>query len=245
MEEKKSYVYRHLKPNGEVFYVGVGTDSNFQRSKSKRNRNEFWRYIVDKYGYEIQILKQNISKKEAEEVEILLVSWYGRRDLGLGTLCNLTDGGGGTIGHTHTKEYCEMMSELRRGDKNPFYGKNHSKESCKKISDALKGNKHPNYGNKYSPERIREMRILSTGKITPEHVKEKQKASCLKTGHPNDKKVIDTETLEVYTTISSTARIYGYNRNVLKDYLNGKRPNKTILMFLSEYIKQNPNFKHE
>jgi len=34
-------VYRHLKPCGEVFYIGIGNDKD--RAYSKRGRNKFWK----------------------------------------------------------------------------------------------------------------------------------------------------------------------------------------------------------
>ena len=86
-------VYRHLKPNGEVFYIGIGISK--KRAYSKYGRNKHWVNTVAKYGYEIQILTDNIDYDFAKELEITLISYYGRKDLKLGNLVNLTDGGEG------------------------------------------------------------------------------------------------------------------------------------------------------
>lgn len=40
-------LYRHLKPNGETFYIGVG---NNIRPYTKSDRNNFWWKVVKKYG---------------------------------------------------------------------------------------------------------------------------------------------------------------------------------------------------
>jgi len=86
-------VYRHLKPSGEVFYIGIG--SSKKRAYSKSCRNKHWIHTVNKYGYEVQILTNNIDIEFAREIEVNLISYYGRMDLKKGTLVNKTDGGEG------------------------------------------------------------------------------------------------------------------------------------------------------
>lgn len=95
-------IYRHIKPNGEVFYIGIG--KTIKRAYVKSKRSEFWKNIVAAYGYEVQILKQDLSWEEACELEKMLISHYGRRDLKLGPLVNLTDGGDGGFGVIQSKE---------------------------------------------------------------------------------------------------------------------------------------------
>ena len=85
-------LYRHLKPNGEVFYIGIG---NNRRPYDKYNRSTHWKGIIKKYGYEVQILKSDLTWEDACDLENILINYYGRKDLGLGTLVNHTDGGEG------------------------------------------------------------------------------------------------------------------------------------------------------
>ena len=87
-------VYRHIKPDGTTFYIGIGVTK--KRAYSKHGRNRYWKNTVNKYGYEVQILTQNISYEDAKEYEKILISYYGRKDLSLGNLVNLTDGGEGS-----------------------------------------------------------------------------------------------------------------------------------------------------
>ena len=122
-------LYRHLKPNGETFYVGVG---NNIRPYTKSDRNNFWWKVVKKYGYEIQILKRNLTKEEAYELEVILISWYGRRDLGLGYLVNLTDGGDGSNNVVVSEETREKLRIARLGH-------TLSEETKLKISNSHKG----------------------------------------------------------------------------------------------------------
>lgn len=90
-------VYRHLKPCGEVFYIGIA--DNFKRPYNKISRNKHWKNKIIKYpNYEVQILTTGLTKEEACELEISLIAWYGRYDLGLGKLVNKTNGGESTHG---------------------------------------------------------------------------------------------------------------------------------------------------
>jgi len=107
-------IYRHLKPNGEVFYIGIG--KSIKRAYTKAKRSAFWNNVVSKYGYEVQILKQGMTWEEACELEKLLISWYGRLDLSLGSLVNLTSGGDGGFGviqsdYTKNKRRLSMIGK--------------------------------------------------------------------------------------------------------------------------------------
>lgn len=104
---KRYYLYRHIRlDKNEPFYIGVGRVlEKLQHSKSpnevyKRaythvNRNQFWRNIVSKSEYEVEIMLESDDYNFIKQKEIEFIKLYGRRDLGLGTLCNLTDGGEG------------------------------------------------------------------------------------------------------------------------------------------------------
>lgn len=144
--KKDRVIYRHLKSCGEVFYIGIGSKT---RAHSKGSRNIHWNNIVNKYGYEVQILKTNLSWEEAVELEKILISWYGRRDLNKGLLVNLTEGGEGTVGiiPTFTKEHRQKLTNAQLGVKNHRYGKkginlnklrgNHP--AAKKVIDIVTG----------------------------------------------------------------------------------------------------------
>lgn len=132
-------IYYHLKPCGEVFYIGIGND---KRPNSKQNRNKYWHNIIEKYGYEVQVLKNNLSWEDAIELEILLISWFGRKDLKLGTLVNMTDGGEGNKNIVMTPESNIKRSLASKGIPKTNRGvkrKGHSQETKDKMSLAKKG----------------------------------------------------------------------------------------------------------
>ena len=147
--ENNKVLYRHLKPNGEVFYIGIG---NKDRPYSKK-RNKLWKRVVNKYGYTIDILKKDMSWKDAVQIEKILISWYGRIDLGTGTLVNMTDGGEGNSGYIYTDEIKKKIGDKSRGRKPVFtkewkdklsksgMGRELSKSSIEKMMLSMKSRK--------------------------------------------------------------------------------------------------------
>jgi hypothetical protein len=86
-----------------VFYVGIGKNTQRAYHKRKNDRSDFWRKIVAKSGYTVQITHTDLCWEEACAIEKYLICFYGRRDIDLGNLCNLTDGGDGSVGHINSK----------------------------------------------------------------------------------------------------------------------------------------------
>jgi len=108
-------VYTHKRNDtGEIFYVGVGKKES--RSRSHRGRSDHWKNIVNKVGYSIEIIAENISYDYALNLERHLIKTIGRQDLGTGPLVNKTDGGEGILG-IKTPEcvcpHCNKKGHLR------------------------------------------------------------------------------------------------------------------------------------
>lgn len=133
------YQHRRLDTN-EIFYVGIGKTE--KRAFSKKGRNKYWNRIIDKTEYIVEILFQDITWDEACQKEIELIKQYGRKDLNLGTLCNLTDGGEGIINPSDENRLKLSLSKK---------GKKRSDEDRKKISIGQLGHKR-NLGNIHSEE---------------------------------------------------------------------------------------------
>lgn len=127
-----AYVYRHIRLDKNVpFYIGIGTDESFARSRERCRRNKLWNKIAAKTEHKVQILFDDLTWEEAKQKEIEFIALYGRIDKGLGSLSNLTDGGDGTLGAIVSKEKRELFSRVHSG-------KIHSPEVREKISNTLK-----------------------------------------------------------------------------------------------------------
>lgn len=141
-----AYVYLHRKKtNGEVFYVGIGSDNKGKHERAhylyNRGRNKHWLNVYNKHGYIVEITHDNLLWEEACCIEIYLILFYGRKDLGTGTLVNKTIGGEGVIGTVMTEERRKKLSESKSGKNHPHYGKHLPEETRRKIGIAQKGKK--------------------------------------------------------------------------------------------------------
>ena len=142
------YVYAYLDPgkpgifqygeyrfNHEPFYIGKGKKNrakvfcdhkgNFVQCKIKSINNAGMIPII-------HIVKNKCLESDAIILEKKLITLIGRRDIGMGPLTNLTDGGDGTSGYNHSLETRLRMSKKRKGRK-------FSKETLEKRSNSLKG----------------------------------------------------------------------------------------------------------
>jgi len=159
-------VYKWLREDGSPYYVGIG---NPKRPYTGRRLCGF-----PPPDDRIIILYKGLDWKTACEIERELISFYGRKDLKTGILCNLTDGGEGVPGYKHTEDAKKKMSEVQTGKKlsedhkekisksgsgenHYFYGKEHTKETKRKISEAKSGKKHHFYGQKHTEDTIKKM----------------------------------------------------------------------------------------
>lgn len=207
-----AYVYKHIrKDNNQPFYIGVGgliSFDNYQRAngsnwKGLHNRSNFWKNVVDKYGFIVEIVLDNCTKKEAFNKEVELIKLYGRQDINTGILVNHTDGGDGrinssdkikkkcgikNIGRKASEETKQKLSKVQRGKKL-------SKEHKEKIANAHRG-KPKNYRN-------------NTAKY-----------------------VIDTSSGKIYESGAYLARLIGMKYATLRAMLSGTNPNKTNYKYL-------------
>lgn len=94
-----AYLYRHIRLDKNIpFYVGIGGDDSYKRANNYLDRNPIWKNITNKTEYKIDIILDDLTWEEACKKEKEFIALYGRKDLGKGTLVNLTDGGDGVVG---------------------------------------------------------------------------------------------------------------------------------------------------
>jgi hypothetical protein len=148
-----AYVYRHIRlDKNEPFYIGIGSDKKFYRAYSLRTRNQLWHNIINKSDYEVEIIMDNLTWEQACEKEKEFISLYGRKNTKTGILCNMTDGGEGTLNVKFSEERRKSISIRNLGNTYGTLtkGLKRSEEIKNKISFAMKGEKHPLFGKKVS-----------------------------------------------------------------------------------------------
>ena len=207
LDPRKSgkYVYGDYSFDYEPFYVGKGKDnrynihlteakSNLNYLKNNHKKNKIRKMLREDIQPIILKVEENLTEDQSFELEIYLIWAIGRSDLGLGPLCNHTDGGEGDCGRIVSEETRKMISDAKKGkysdEKNHFYGKKHSEETRKKQSDSKKGCIPWNKGISRTKEEKKKMSESSIGQIpwnkglkNPYSEKTKQKMSESHKGH--------------------------------------------------------------
>lgn len=195
-----SYVYVYIDPKDNIpFYVGKGRGARDQRHCENWNlenpRTFFYRKLAKLFreGRQpiIHRLVDRIADSEAKTAEIFFIHAMGRRNdpTNPGPLCNLTNGGDGTVGYIPTPE---------AGAKNAEAQRNQSSETRRKRAEAAKRTRN-HLGHAHSEavrEKIRAARARQV--ITAEHrqamsvaltgrkmsVEARAKMSAARTGKP-------------------------------------------------------------
>ena len=167
-------VYCHISPS-EKMYFGITMNDVKRRWMGGYGYKKCPRFAsaIKKYGwdnFQHIILKEGLTKEEAENEEIRLIKEFKTNDPDYGY--NI-ENGGNTSG-THSEETKRLISQKIKGrivskesiekrkqtiknhggcsgELNSFYGKHHSEETKQKQSDFMKGNQY-NKGNHHSDE---------------------------------------------------------------------------------------------
>lgn len=184
-----AYTYRHFrKDTNEIFYIGIGKDNDgkYKRAYETQKRNKHWYNVVNKVGFYVDVVADNLTWMQACELESELIKKYGRCDLNEGDLVNMTDGGDGNT---------NPSLELRETARLKNLGKVLTPQHREKISHSLKGHGVSNetkerlkevmkysgmYGKTHSEETKQKMSIARIGILLSDETKQKQREAKLK-----------------------------------------------------------------
>lgn len=206
--EKLSIIYCHINKTNNKKYIGQCQGAPERRWRSdgsgyKPKNNElptvFWK-AIQKYGwdnFEHKILETNLTLEEANEKEQYWIAYYhtwiedpqcwgynmqsGGKNFAMSEKAKekIRQSKLGTHASEKTKQ---KLSEMKKGENNPFYGKHHSEEAKKKIGEKSKerwaDEDYRNYqieirkGKKASEEAKKHMSEAST---------QKKKVRCIET----------------------------------------------------------------
>lgn len=131
------YVYEDAKPDGEVFYVGKGTEARIRQVK----RNRWHQFICEKFPDWTRTRVFEGTEKDCFAKECELIAFYGRRDKGLGSLVNLTDGGEGICGAVLSDDFRKKNSARLKGNQYAS-GIKHTEAAKNAKRKRQKGLKH-------------------------------------------------------------------------------------------------------
>lgn len=256
----KYYLYRHIRlDKNEPFYIGIGTknikyldrkcyNKLYGRAFAKTDRSGFWKKVISKTDYSVEILLESDDYEFIKQKEIEFISFYGRRNLGKGILVNLTDGGDGNVGLKVSQETIEKIRKSR-------LGKKASEETKIKFSTVRK-----NEGNSRAIPIVNTLTGQEYGCIKQgaesEGISGRHLANMLQGKHlnttyfvykkdydgkisipkfPNKRRfnsVINIKTRVVYKSLKEASEKEEIDRNVLYSWLNEINPDKSDLKYL-------------
>ena len=179
-------VYRHTHDDGTIFYIGIG--KKLKRAYTKDRRSPIWKYAVNKYGLNVEILHDDVPWNEACQIEMDLIKQYGRKAFEEGTLVNLTEGGEGRLGLKASEETKAKMSKSHMGLNTWSKGRTMSEEQKQHMRDYItkngafaRGTRSEEVKQKIS-QALKGRQLALGSRRTEEH---KQRISIERTGEGN------------------------------------------------------------
>lgn len=221
-DEGKYYLYRHIREDkNEPFYIGIGTKAKtglqlktYRRSRSKDKKSDIWKKICNKTKYEIEILLESDDYNFIKQKEIEFIALYGRKDLGTGTLANLTDGGEGTLGRKHTEK-----------EKNKIRQKALGKKWTEERKEKFKNRNKPNYRRAPVSEETKYKMSLAKKKAVENgtYINNALKGSRHKNAKLNESQVLEIiNLLDEGYYINQIANIYNVDKDIISGINRGK-----------------------
>ena len=248
------YIYGDFKFDHEPFYIGKGTlgrmyHSMFDKRTFKSNKIKS---IKNKGGEVIKYkIYENLGNLEALELEKVVISKIGRRDLGNGPLTNQTDGGDGRLTSPHTEETKRKISESRKllnlhiphtedtkeklrkinqGENNPMYGRSHTEEVKESHSLRVSGINHPMFGKTHNEETIEKIKENRNKSVNQEKLN-------IKSSEFNSKSILqyslDGILITEFKSIKEASQKTGLSESLIGKTCRGivKNPRKFIFKF--------------
>ena len=194
-------LYVHIAPNGKKYY-GITMQKPEKRWLNGRGYDtQYFARAINKYGWgniEHIVIYDDLTESEAKELEQYYIQWYDTTNPQYGY--NITTGGEGASGYTHTEEakqkigaaskgkprseeIKQKISQAQKGEKHHMYGKHHSEGTKQKISESNKGKNHTedtkkkigkaNKGKQISEEQRKIISKANKGKQLSEETKQK------------------------------------------------------------------------
>lgn len=185
------YTYLWLRDNGTPYYVGKGFGK-----RAYSNSGRFTKRPVDRARILVQLWE---SEEKSLEMEKWYIALFGRKDLGYGVLHNLTDGGEGISGLTHTMESKAKMSSAKKGKplseahrarlSNAHKGRKFSEATLQIMAEvgklrnvdhlhtpeSIEKRSKTHRGFKHTPESIEKMKVAQKGKTFSEETRSRMR----------------------------------------------------------------------
>lgn len=223
MNDARYKVYKHVNKINNKIYIGVTKQDVNRRWRNGKGyvKNIYFSRAIKKYGwdnFEHIILFINLTKTEAEEIEVELIKFHNSNNRKFGY--NIENGG--NLNKEISEESRLKMSISKKGKmtgiNHPNYGKKMPEEQKRKISltkiksGVAKGKNNPMYGKhfKHSEETKKLISKKMSGSNNPMYGR-KDKDS------PNHREIICLNTLQIYNSAKDAGeKLNLFSTNITK-----------------------------
>ena len=234
-------VYKHTSPSGKV-YIGITSKKPTLRwglRGQQYSGSKIFYEAIQKYGWSNfthEILYENLSKDEAETIEIRLISEYKSNDRNHGY--NITSGGGGASGYSQTEDHIRKRVEkttpqlrgrklseehkrhIQENNGKYWLGKHRSVETRQKLSVAMTEEVKAKLVSAAQSEEARRKRIETMRKRPHEYYVERNKhrRKPVKQCDP-----VTHKTIEVFPSATEAERITGTRKQDISACIKGRQ----------------------
>lgn len=236
--DMRYYLYRHVRHDtNEVFYIGIGTkrsitriygqNTEYSRAYEKSGRSIYWKNVVAKTTYTVEIIMESDDKDFICQKEIEFIELYGKKCDNKGTLVNFADGGNGASGIknynikirqcTLDNQLIKIWEQLKDIEKELGYLKTNIVKCCRKKQLTAYGYKWEYVDNNVYND------------VYPSTARKKSQNNRVGIYVTNG-----NETL-LFRTIAEVAEKYGYHRSTIQAYINNKRQHKFLKFRYAEW----------
>jgi group I intron endonuclease len=249
------YVYDDLSFDYEPFYIGKGTDNRSYHSAFDRHNSFKKNKIKSLKKKNIKVLSikvfENLNEQDSFNIETSIIKKIGRRDLKLGPLTNLTDGGDGrtniivseetkekisktkksqNLHNKHTESTKTLLKQINQGENNPMFGKNHTEQVKEEQSLRVSGTNHPMFGKKHDEKTLKKIKENRNKNVNQEKVNQLSREL-------NSKSVLQFnlygELIQEFSSIKEASEKTGCSESIIGKCCRGviKKPRKYIFKF--------------
>ena len=228
-------IYKITNPNGKI-YVGqsINIEKRLKQHRFGHDGKKTRIYnSIKKYGWishTTEILEE-CEIKLLNEKERYWQEYFNSFERGLNAMLTETT--------TKRREFGEEFKQNLKSSKKVY-----SEDGLKSLKEKLSGTNNPFYGKTHSKETLEKIIQANKGKVVSDETKKKMseiaKKQSIGGGNNYAKKVIDTTTNQIFSSIKEAAYFYNMKPSLLYTWLNNSNRNKSNLKFYNEVTPQ-PN----
>ena len=108
-------VYAFLREDDTPFYIGMGSIDRARNHKKGSRNYRWWEEMKANKNYKFVIVDRSLTKKQAWDIEVDLISKFGRRHIDSGGILTNIHPGGSFWGEAVKQTRCSIYIDGHKG----------------------------------------------------------------------------------------------------------------------------------